>query len=234
MNIDADLPDNVKAAIAEFNNKMRGILTDYGVPDPAIVGKLPKGGIQLDYVSHAEITRILINIDPCWDWEPVKWTDTGMPAFEVINGMAHMAGRLTILGVTRIGVGSVQHNKPDLVKELVSDFLRNAAMRFGIALSLWSKAEWQDSTTPAPAPSRPADKPKMPAPKRPATDATKIPADDKLTEAQRQQFIDACAKKGIDVQSVCDEAKVQLADATNGDLPALRAAFKHFTTLKEG
>jgi len=34
------------------------ILKKYAVPDPGIVSKLPKGGIQLDFVGHADITRI--------------------------------------------------------------------------------------------------------------------------------------------------------------------------------
>ena len=46
-----------------------------------------------------------------------------------------------------LGVGSVRADKQELDKELVGDFLRNAAMRFGIALSLWSKQDWSDNTT---------------------------------------------------------------------------------------
>jgi hypothetical protein len=37
----------------------------------------------------------------------------------------------------------VRSDKPDLDKELVGDFLRNAAMRFGICLALWSKQDWE-------------------------------------------------------------------------------------------
>jgi hypothetical protein len=55
-------------------------------------------------------------------------------------------GYLTLLGVRRLAVGSVEAHKPDLDKELVSDFLRNAAMRFGIALGLWMK---EDNSTPS-------------------------------------------------------------------------------------
>jgi len=46
-----------------------------------------------------------------------------------------------------LGVGSVRADKQDLDKELIGDFLRNASMRFGIALSLWSKQDWSDNTT---------------------------------------------------------------------------------------
>ena len=58
-----------------------------------------------------------------------------------------MWANLTLLGKTLLGVGSVRADKQDLDKELIGDFLRNASMRFGIALSLWSKQDWSDNTT---------------------------------------------------------------------------------------
>lgn len=129
------------------------VLKQYGKPDPSIVSKLPKrfkkpdgsfGSIELDYVGHADVTRMLIEIDPMWTWEPVAWED-GRPAITVTNGMATMWGRLTVLGKTMLGVGSCDAGKQDMDKELVGDFLRNAAMRFGICLSLWTKAEWESA-----------------------------------------------------------------------------------------
>ena len=121
------------------------VLKNYGVPDPQIVGKLPKGGTSLDFVGHADITKILISVDPLWRWVPIAWNE-GRPAIHVENGMATMWGELTLLGHSRLGVGSVRADKPDLDKELVSDFLRNGAMRFGICLSLWTKQEWDDQS----------------------------------------------------------------------------------------
>lgn len=127
------------------------VFEQYGHPDPATVSILDKNGVQLSYVGHAEITRALSEIDPNWTWEPVLGAD-GLPAIRIQHGqiprrdrepilvdMATMWGRLTLCGVTRWAVGSVEAHKPDLDKELVSDFLRNAAMRFGVALSLWMK-----------------------------------------------------------------------------------------------
>lgn len=123
----------------------------YGRPDPATISQIEKNGIRLDYVGHAEITRILGVIDPAWTWEPLEIVN-GRPAIHVHDGyiprrdrdpipvsMATMWGRLTLCGITRLAVGSVEAHKPDLDKELVSDFLRNAAMRFGVALALWMK-----------------------------------------------------------------------------------------------
>jgi hypothetical protein len=40
------------------NVPLHEVLTKYGVPDPKIVGKLPKGGAQLDFVGHADVTKI--------------------------------------------------------------------------------------------------------------------------------------------------------------------------------
>ena len=108
-------------------------------------------GQSLAYVGHAEVTRILGEIDDSWTWEPAGW-DNGRPAIHLhpyeisrrdgdpIKGVtATMWGHLTLLGVTRLAVGSVESSKQELDKELVSDFLRNAAMRFGICLALWMK-----------------------------------------------------------------------------------------------
>jgi hypothetical protein len=128
-------------------------LIDHYKPDPQTVSQIEKNGVRLDYVGHAEITKILIEIDPEWSWQPVAW-ENGRPATHTQLGKitkrdgtvlefptVSMWGHLTLLGVTRVAVGSVEAHKADLDKELVSDFLRNAAMRFGIALALWTKGE---------------------------------------------------------------------------------------------
>lgn len=143
------------------------IFDKYGHPDPSIVSQLPKksqgGTVYLSYVGHAEITRILSEVDPSWTWEPAGW-ENGRPAIHVHQGEIHrrdgdpiqiptatLWGYLTLLGVRRLAVGSVEAHKPDLDKELVSDFLRNAAMRFGVALALWMKEDGNTNTSsPAP------------------------------------------------------------------------------------
>lgn len=205
------------------------VLTKYAVPDPKIVNKLPKGGMQLDFVGHADITRLLIEIDPLWTWEPVAYTATGLPAYEVINGMAHMAGRMTVHGKTLIGVGSCAHNKPDVCKELISDFLRNAAMRFGVCLALWTKNEWEDlGGTPIPA-ARPAPA-KKPAPKH--TDEVIRPSADHPVDLETvAKFLHVCATNNIDHDQVADHAGVDLSSVKESDMEKLRASYK---TIKEG
>ena len=119
---------------------LKAVLEEYATPDPKIVNTIPRNGVALAYVSHADINRILIEVDPNWNWEPCGWIE-GRPAIHIVNGNATMWIRMTLLGKTLIGVGSAKADKPDLDKELVGDAMRNAAMRFGICLSLWSKQE---------------------------------------------------------------------------------------------
>ena len=135
------------------------VLDAYGVPDPSIVGKLQKrrknpdgswgSPVFLDYVGHADITKILIEVDPLWNWEPIEWRD-GQPVINESEGISTLWIRLTLLGKTMIGCGSAPSSKDDVAKELIGDALRNAAMRFGIALALWSSAEWAESPESAP------------------------------------------------------------------------------------
>lgn len=114
---------------------------------PEAIGKIPRGGIQLDYVGHAETTDRLLTVDPEWTWEPFSLDERGMPAL-VYDKNGWPIGlwiNLTVLGVTRPGYGSCAPGKQDAVKELIGDALRNAAMRFGVALALWSKDELEST-----------------------------------------------------------------------------------------
>lgn len=128
--------------------------------DPAEVGKLPKpykrdsakgqcrecGGyhglpaVHLDYVGHAALTNRMLEVDPEWTWEPFALDANGLPA--VVNGNLWI--RLTICGVTRIGVGDAEGGSS--LKVMIGDALRNAGMRFGMALDLWSKEDLHDFT----------------------------------------------------------------------------------------
>lgn len=202
--------------------KLEEIISKYGVPDPKIVGKLPKGGMQLDFVGHADVTKMLIEIDPEWTWEPTAFDANGLPAYRVENGMAHMAGWLTIQGVRRLGVGSVMHNKPDLLKELISDFIRNAAMRFGVCLALWTKQEWEDvSHIPSAPVTKSAPKP-VPSQFK---SASAQPNDPLVSMDNIKRFVEACKSAGLNHEQIAKTAKVDLADLKESQMPALREAF---------
>ena len=101
------------------------------------IGKLPKAGLQLDYVGHAAVVDRLLAVDPNWSWEPFAVDERGLPA---LDSKGNLWIRMTVCGVTRIGVGDGPN-----AKQIISDALRNAAMRFGVALDLWSKEELESA-----------------------------------------------------------------------------------------
>lgn len=103
--------------------------------------------IHIDYVGHGATTDRLLQVDPLWSWEPLAFDPTGMPAFVYDAGGKDPVAfwiRLTICGVTRLGVGTCLPGQNDAEKVLIGDALRNAAMRFGVALDLWIKGHAED------------------------------------------------------------------------------------------
>lgn len=121
-------------------------LAELRVPfPPEVIGKIPKGRTELDYVGHADITDRLLSVDPFWSWEPVAFNEDGSPLIRTREVMASMWIRLTVCGVTRLGVGTCLTSKDEVEKELIGDALRNAGMRFGLALDLWSKSDRLES-----------------------------------------------------------------------------------------
>lgn len=107
--------------------------------------------VHLDYVGHAALTHRLLDADPSWTWEPLATDSQGLPQFDANGGLWI---KLTVCGVTRLGYGQAEQKATAEIgareKEVIGDALRNAAMRFGAALDLWSKADLhaEDETPP--------------------------------------------------------------------------------------
>lgn len=191
-------------------------------PFPAgVVGKLPKpyksdsakgtcrecGGYHglpaahLDFVGHAAATDRLLQVDPSWTWEPFAIGPDGLPA---LDASRNLWIRLTIAGVTRIGVGDGKS-----LKECIGDAIRNAAMRFGVALDLWAKEDLHAMDTERGTTGVPDAEPEQPAPAtrtmsrpRAAAPAPEAPTDDAvepepLTDHTRKQMFAELTKHGI-------------------------------------
>lgn len=95
--------------------------------------------VHLDYVGHATVTDRFLEVDPLWNWEPFALTPEGLPA---LDKEGNLWIKLTICGVTRFGYGDAQGKAGgDAMKEKIGDALRNASMRFGVALDLWAKID---------------------------------------------------------------------------------------------
>ena len=95
--------------------------------------------VHLDYVGHAALTDRLLDVDPEWNWKPLSLTEHGLPVYDSIGGLWI---ELTVCGLTRLGYGNAGEKKGgDAIKEVIGDALRNAGMRFGMALDLWHKGD---------------------------------------------------------------------------------------------
>ncbi|MEV5543083.1 hypothetical protein AB0L13_40310 [Saccharopolyspora shandongensis] len=146
--------------------------------------------IHLEFVGHADLTDRLLSVDPEWNWEPVAFDAAGRPALDDNNGLWI---RLTVCGTTRLGYGHPDGKRGgDAVKETIGDALRNAAMRFGVALDLWKKEPHIE-----------------PAAEPPASPASKA----------RSQLAEQCKAAGLDLDAVAAEyharTKVALGEETN-------------------
>lgn len=130
------LPRNLKKQDRDYGKCAQGYKNRDGQPvsaDGVFCGGYHARSIHLDYVGHAAVTDRLLSVDPEWTWEPLATTPEGLP---LPDSEGNLWIRLTVCGHTRIGVG----DGPS-AKERVGDALRNGAMRFGVALDLWSKEE---------------------------------------------------------------------------------------------
>ena len=99
--------------------------------DGAHCGGYHARSVHLDYVGHAAVTDRLLTVDPAWSWEPLALDEHGLPA---LDRAGNLWIKLTICGTTRLGVGDGKS-----LKECIGAAIRNAAMRFGVALDLWAK-----------------------------------------------------------------------------------------------
>jgi uncharacterized protein (DUF3820 family) len=132
----------------EAEGKLRSLRNPFPA---AAISKLPRRykdrqgnwqTIELDYVGHADLTERLLDADIWYTWEPLAYGPDLQPLF-VTDRAGNPIGlwiRLTVCGRSMLGYGSCEPGKPDAVKELIGDALRNAAMRMGAALDLWKKA----------------------------------------------------------------------------------------------
>ncbi|MFI1161333.1 hypothetical protein [Streptomyces sioyaensis] len=145
---------------------------------------LPAAHIDLRYVGHAEATNRLLNVDPFWDWEPLAPDANGLPQYDGNRGLWI---RLTVCGMTRLGYGHAgDKSGGDAVKEIIGDAIRNAGMRFGMALDLWTSSDLEkvEAEGQAPEPSQ-AEQPRSeqrnarpePAPQQNATAPAQEPQD---------------------------------------------------------
>jgi hypothetical protein len=166
--------------------------------------------IHLDYVGHAALTDRLLDADPMWYWEPLAYTEDGLPRFDATGGLWI---KLTVCGVTRIGYGNADmksgSSAGDREKEVISDCIRNAGMRFGAALELWHKGELHLPDDQSPARKDPAPA----ARKEPAAEAyTGDTGGATITPPQLRILLKALERKGLAEHTLTDAFGIAALD----------------------
>ena len=182
----------IYVGLSEHNEEGRARIPDSAFHEcPTCGGFHALPAKHVPYVGHARVTERLLEVDPYWSWEPLGTTCEGNP---LITG-GSLWIRLTVCGMTRIGVGNAENwTGPDAHKEMVSDAIRNAAMRFGAALNLWYAADGEVTYPPEP----PEDAPREPFKARLRANPTK---------AQRRiaAKLQAIADAGFDAADAAEE-----------------------------
>jgi hypothetical protein len=166
--------------------------------------------IHVPYVGHAAVTDRLLESDPLWSWEPLAWTPEGLPRYDASGGMWI---RLTVAGMTRLGYGHAAQ-KPNQdpgarEKEVIGDALRNAAMRFGVALDLWHKGELHPDGEGAT--DEVDDTPEQPDKTDGAPDGTFI------SDEQRDRIMNMAAAAGVEARTICSHYGIDALPQLHAD-----------------
>lgn len=136
------VPSNLISKMAKGTKQQEKCADDMKVYCEECHGRHALGMQHYDFVGHAATTHLLLDADPAWEWKPFGFDSEGLPAFDAAGGLWIW---LTVCGVTRPGYGNAPKRANatpgDREKEVIGDALRNAAMRFGLALDLWTKAD---------------------------------------------------------------------------------------------
>lgn len=97
--------------------------------------------VHVPFIGHAAVTARLNTVDPQWSYRPVASAEDGTPFIREQGDRLVLWIWLKVLDVEKLGVGDVwkadDDDSPE--KKLISDAIRNAAMRFGVAVELWRK-----------------------------------------------------------------------------------------------
>jgi hypothetical protein len=220
-----------------LDQPLRDLLDEWWAPPDNLIATIPKGGVNLKYLGHADTTRALTESDPRWTWEPMGRKPDGTPVIEYDDkgNPVGLWGALTVHGVTRYEYGSVEPGKRDAVKELVGDFLRRGAMRFGIAGALWSKADAGEGQ----APKRTRKAPQKPAQSAGSTFADRYPQTqaglDSVTAAGKERYErlrDEFGKEAVDgALAMFDIAR--FSDLTPQREKVVRASLKSRSAVQD-
>jgi hypothetical protein len=150
------------------------------------ISQVDQGFGPIDTINHAHVTNRLNIAAPGWTYEITRFIEV-----DGKDGFPHLLavyGWMQVGGIRRFEVGEVEHPATygDELKKALSDFIKRAAMRFGVGLDLWAKEDLETS-------------PESQAPARDLGDRSSAPADEtpgRETDAREPE--DAAFGEGAD------------------------------------
>jgi len=109
--------------------------------DSRLLSKVNKGFGAIDTINHAVVTDRLNKVCPGWTM--------GEPQFITVDGADGMKHCLAVVNWMQIGtvrryeIGESERPSTfgDEAKKAMSDWIKRAAMRFGVAIDLWAKED---------------------------------------------------------------------------------------------
>lgn len=173
--------------------------------------------VHLDYVGHAAITERLNKVagPDGWDWEPLATDGSHLPLVTNVGGDAVLWIRLTIGDVTKLGVGTCSKDRSDRDKVLIGDALRNAGLRFGMALEMWKRDRYVEEDDDHPAPKAETRKPER-RPEAPVIDddhqaayANVLAFFEGDADKANEAFLKALPAVGVKGGERCDERQAR-------------------------
>lgn len=190
---------------------------------PKCQQKVTEAHIDLDFVGHAAVTQRLLQVDPTWKWLPVDWHVFSLPD----PGKDGMWICLIVRGVARLGIGETEGGRlegANAIKARVSDAIKNASMRFGVALDSWSKQELHDTGAPGSVPEEARQQAEPPGRPSTAEWAQKIGAAKDVADFSRihEEAKKAGAHDGVYLAAA--RTRKRQLDTARADQPAANSA----------
>ncbi|MFE9491427.1 hypothetical protein ACFYNF_34155 [Streptomyces sp. NPDC006641] len=199
--------------------------------------KLTTAHIDLKYVGHAEATNRLLNVDPFWDWEPLALDAQGLPQYDANRALWI---RMTVCGMTRLGYGDATGKSgANAVKEIIGDAIRNAGMRFGMALDLWTSSDLEiiesgGASIEGGESATPATKPALQQPTEPETPKS-VNHLDRLMSQVRDCWMNAVALEQIKADATKHKViNEQVQDPFGNWMPFHQLLDNRIAELKQG
>ena len=106
------------------------------------IEQMPKAGRMLDFINHAVVTDRLNQVAPDATWTVDEQWEVTKHLLDKKTGEIRDVFEFWVRGTMTIGsVSRVEYGDGDDPKDAIGNFVKRAAMRFGVGIDLWIRNE---------------------------------------------------------------------------------------------